>query len=88
MSALLIAMAFGALQVVLLWVFTASILSGAKSRAILIFIVKVLLYGAGVYMLVSLYFAYIKMCAVGFVIGMPVFALVLFLIRSAVKKQK
>ena len=88
MAALFIAMAFGAVQVLLLWMFTASVLSGAKLRAILVFAVKVLLYGAGVYMLVRLYFVYIKMCAVGFIIGMPVFAFVLFLIRSMVKKQK
>ena len=77
-----IALVFGIAEALLLKNMLFSVTSGNYSKAAVIMIVKLLLYGAAAILLVFLFSEYLISCVIGYAIGLPVTVTVWFIINS------
>lgn len=77
-----IALVFGIAEALLLKNMLFSVTSGNYSKAAVIMIVKLLLYGAAAILLVFLFSECLISCVIGYAIGLPVTVTVWFIINN------
>ncbi len=87
MAAFFISLLFGAAEVILLKFTLNNFTAGKNKTAVLFLGLKLLLYAAAFALLFLVFPSSIKMSAVGFAVGMPLFAIILFAF-TAFKKDR
>lgn len=87
MKVFIVSLLFAVLQVFILKYLLTSITSGKNKRAVLIFILKFVLYGAAIALFMNKYLAKLAFCAIGFGIGVIFTSFGLFIYREFIKKN-
>lgn len=85
--AFLIALAFGALEMFLLFRLTTAVVRSDRKTMMLALLLKFLTYAAAIGLFVFRFLDYALWCICGFTVGLPVTAVVLFVYRTFFSKK-
>ena len=81
MNAFWISVLFGAVQMLMLFAVMTAVNRSRKGRMWLLLFVKFLAYAAAIGILMNKYSHYIVFCVCGFLVGLPMCALVLYILK-------
>lgn len=87
MKVFIITFVFAVFQTVLLKFLLESVTKGKRLKAVGLFLLKFVLYGAAIGLFMFKYLSFAVYCFCGFALGMPLTAFVLFIYYSFVKKK-
>jgi len=87
MLAFWISFAFAAFEMFLLFQLTISLAVGRKKLAFLIALLKAITYAVAMWLFIFNYFKFIVWCFSGFTVGIPLSALILYILKLVKSKK-